>query len=155
MFAPPPPGLTPSWQAGKVMGPLWLVCQQSSKIASPRPLPQPCSRWLTATKCYSTSLRHCAGTSHAGRRRRVQWEVWGSGQQVGHFIPSKTALLVVLCKQRAFFFGVLSTRGFSCWHPYCAHECNWLWRKRRRRKTEQKDERACAQTGYPLWLAAK
>lgn len=59
MFGLPPLGLTPSWQAGKVMGPLWLVCQHLAKTVALHPFPQPCSHWLTAAKCFSPmSLFH-------------------------------------------------------------------------------------------------
>lgn len=57
--APPPVGLTPSWQPGKVMGPLWLVCQQSAKTVF----------YAVFLGLNAPIPRHCAWWSHAGRRR--------------------------------------------------------------------------------------
>ena len=142
---PPPLGLTPSWQAGKVMGPLWLVCQQSAKTAPLCRLPQPCSRWLTAAKCFSPASL-CTGIT----RREKEMEIMGG---VRHWVtgrtlqPIKGFLWVALCKQRGFF-GALSIRGFSRLHPP-VHP--WLWLA----EETEKEESECAPTGYPLWLTAK
>ncbi len=107
---PPPLGLTPSWQAGKVMGPLWLVCQQSAKTSPLRPLPQLCSCWLTAAKCFSPVLL-CTGVTHreeqetgimGGVRR---WVTGGTLHSIKGFF-----LRVVLCKQKSLFWSVIYQR---------------------------------------------
>lgn len=135
---PPPLGLTPSWQAGKVMGPLWLVCQQSAKTAPLCPLPQPCSRWLTAAKCFSPASL-CTGITHGEEETEIMGGVrrWVTG---GTLHPIKGFfLLVVLCKQRGFF-GALSIRGFSCWHPHCTRDCDWLRGQREKKESVHRQD---------------
>lgn len=125
---PPPLGLTPSWQAGKVMGAslarLPAECQDSSSMSSSV---APCSRWLTAAKRFSTVSRCTHGEEETeimgGVRRRVTGGDTSSHQRLSP---------VVLYKQRGSF-GALSIRGFSCWHPHRARHCDWLRRKRKKK----------------------
>lgn len=101
VWSPPPLGLTPSWRAGKVMGPLWLVHQQSAKTAPLCPLPQLCSRWLTAAKCCST-VTQCTGITSREEQAQIiggvrRWVTGGTSSHqrlfAGCLVQTKKAFL--------------------------------------------------------------
>lgn len=128
---PPPLGLTPSWQAGKVMGPLWLVCQQSAKTAPLRPLPQPCSRWLTAAKCFSpASLRK--GIAHREEETEIMGGVrrWATG---GTLHPIKGFFAGGFVQTKILFWGVICRRLLLLTPSLCPR----LWLAERREKEER------------------
>lgn len=127
VWPPPPLGLTPSWQAGKVMGPLSLVCQHSAKTAPLRPLPQPCPRRLTAAKCFGPApLFHGDHTQGGGDGDNGRCEAAGDRRDTS----SHQRLFWSSCANKEPFLGALSIRGFSCWHPHCTRDSDWLrWQR--------------------------
>ena len=129
---PPSLGLTPSWQAGKVMGPLWLVCQQSAKTAPPCPLPQPCSRWLTAAKCFSPASL-CTGIPCREAETEIMGGVrrWVTG---GTLHPIKGFLCWLSCANKEAFLERHLSESSASDILSATRDCNWLRRHRKKKE---------------------